>query len=245
MEGRIIYTPVRVGEDSPETRPQPEVRENGRVYRMPEPGKCFAWPTGGTETIVLEEIPKDAAYSLLIVNDFEEALPDPDQSLPGGGVGQKRQLHDGVTRARDLADAWRTRGVILIAGKLPTAQEIERAQEHRLAEARKQTQINEHRYRRGSVGQKDGITSYNSAEKGWAKEAGVELPDTLATLQKVEEDPAMKACPFCAEQIQGVAVKCRFCGERLDKPDTVPSQAAFAAAHESTGKIPVQFGGKR
>jgi hypothetical protein len=35
----------------------------------------------------------------------------------------------------------------------------------------------------------------------------------------------MKPCPYCAEQIQDDAVKCRYCGEWLDKPSS--GQAAF------------------
>ncbi len=35
----------------------------------------------------------------------------------------------------------------------------------------------------------------------------------------------MKTCPFCAEQIQDDAIKCRFCGEFLQKQDQPAASA--------------------
>ena len=47
----------------------------------------------------------------------------------------------------------------------------------------------------------------------------------------------MKKCPFCAEEIQDEAVKCRFCGEFLNKGDKVKTKWYHATSAVVIGLV--------
>ncbi len=45
-----------------------------------------------------------------------------------------------------------------------------------------------------------------------------------------KEEKSMKKCPFCAEQIQDEAIKCRFCGEFLNKSSKSKTKWYFSTS---------------
>jgi len=56
-----------------------------------------------------------------------------------------------------------------------------------------------------------------------------------------EDKTSMKKCPFCAEQIQAEAVKCRYCGEFLDGSSRSGSRTRPKKWYFSTSNIIVTF----
>lgn len=227
MEERRI---VCIGTTEQLTRPESLNPENGRYYRYPSPGKVHEW--GGNETAFVESDlpghefiatyqggPPVQGYGLLILSDtYMQQLKVVAESTDGMTLQRRNAFEMKIAYANErvagLIEAWWQYGTVLIAGKLPTPEELSKARGLRKAHAENLllTADNDHRAGRHPV--------FQPVERAWAREFGIVLADTLEARAKVKPDEALEdtPCPECTKLLNAQARRCYRCQAKWGKP---------------------------
>lgn len=169
----------------------------------------------------------DAQYGLVVIDDF--FIRDIQPSIEPAEFGQKHsfitEFHEGTERAKDLAQQWQRYGAVLVAGEVPTVAEIEKAWQQRrdyaLARVDEVSQGQTLR-RQGTKGYKQGA---DPADEMWALEFNLPFSHSLSELMRGAPVKHEVECPFCFEQIDARAMKCRHCSSTFQKQ----SAGAFLA----------------
>lgn len=220
---------VCIGTGNRLTSPSSISAENGRFYRYPNPGMIHSWEGDATtfEESVLPKHELAAAYpggpaiqgyGLIILGDTYMHLLK--TSLESEGFVPRRvrandfdtKIDPALERARTIEGDWKNYGAFIIAGQLPTENELMEARGRRKTYAGQRLL----EYERTVKSNRRVIPS--GSEEAWAAEFGWLLPQTLGTMQKaklevVEDTP----CPECQNFISAQARKCRHCQATFGK----------------------------
>lgn len=202
--------------------------DNGRYYRYPKPGKVHVWG-GDATTFELKELkghelaaaypngPVIQGYGMLIIGDTYAQLLKPSLDSPDFAVPHTREfetkIYSSLERSRALLEFWENYGVLVIAGDLPTPEElvIARASRERYAKNRINQEV--------SMRREGGLRMpYTETDRAWAFEYGKMLPETVDSLvhAAVEDFP----CPECMLLIHRQARRCRHCHGSFGMPVT-------------------------
>lgn len=249
---------VCIGTGNRLTAPGSVSAENARYYRYPNPGEVHTWEAEATAfelsglpghefVAAYPGGPRIQGYGLLVVGDtYAKVLRPPIESGETIGLGRpdfEQKVFKALERARALAGAWSFAGSLIIAGELPSPEELAQARALRETYARQRLDREMKAQAAARAGRGGAAPYFSNADEAWAIEYGVLLPDTVSMLPKVSVQAVEDtACIYCQNLVNERALKCRHCGEKFGKPlielltEPVVIPEAVPEAHRGPGR---------
>lgn len=227
---------VCVGTGNPLTSPKAQRRENSRAYRYAPPGAIYKWEGKATspEVRAIDQRlvsaypggPEIQGWGLVVLGDtFARDMKPPVETQ---GMEQPKDWETKIIyardRARDLLGFWAVQfpgknyGALIISGEVPTEDELRRAREAREQNARGHLNESIKGQKLAAQGRSGYKRGYSEADRAWASEFGVILPETVDALPKVAREEQRIACPECAEGIMPDAKVCIHCKTKFKMP---------------------------
>lgn len=200
--------------------------DNGRYYRYPKPGELHVWggdattyelkpfPQGGELISAYPNGPAIQGYGMLVIGDTYAKLLKPSLDSADFAVPKNKEfetkIYSSLERSRALIEFWGNYGVLVIAGEMPTEDELT------IARASREVFAKNHIHTGITLRREGGLKMpYEDAIRAWANEYGKVLPETVDSLANaISEDTP---CPECMLLVHKQARRCRHCHATFGK----------------------------